>query len=82
MLYTRLAVCIADSRCLRTRLKKIPVLQVLRRLFLLNKWQYRDKYVIVILVVSEKIQLKKCKKVPRVVFEPAITSCNGGHAHH
>ena len=61
MLYTRLAVCIADSRCLRTRPKKIPVLQVLRHLFLLNKWQYRDKYIIVIVVVSEKIQLKNVK---------------------
>jgi len=79
------AVCIADSQCLRTRLKKIPVLQVLRHLFLLNKWQYRNKYIIVIVVVSEKIQVntsKKCKKVPRVVFEPGIASCNGGHAHH
>ena len=82
MLYTRLAVCIADSRCLRTRPKKIPVLQVLRHLFLLNKWQYRDKYIIVIVVVSEKIQLKNVKKVQWVAFEPGIASCNGGHAHH
>jgi len=61
LLYTRLAVCTADSRCLRTRLKKVPIIDVLRHLFLLNKWQYRDKYIILIVVVSEKIQLKNVK---------------------
>jgi len=37
-------------------------LEVLRHLFLLNKWQYCDKYIIVIVVVSEKIQFKNVKR--------------------
>jgi len=55
---------------LRTRLKKVPILGVLRHLFLLNRWQYRDKYIIVIVVVSEKIQLKNVKRCHEWYLNP------------
>jgi len=71
-------MCIADSRCLRTRLKKVPILDVLRHLFLLKKWQYRDKYIIVIVVVSEKIQLKNVKRCREWYLNPESPAAMAG----
>ena len=50
---TLFSVCGTDITCFR-------------HLFSLNKWQYRDEYIIVIVVLQEKmekIRLKNCKKV-------------------
>jgi len=88
MIYTWPAVCIsavASDRCICGRLTEVLILDVLRHLFSLNKWQYRDEYIIVIVVLREKLKkvtIKKLQKSGMVVFQPGIASYNGGHAHH
>jgi len=48
------------------RLKEVLISDVLRHLFSLNKWQYRDEYIMVIVVlrgkIKERLRLKNCKK--------------------
>jgi len=64
----------------------VPILDVLYISFSLNKWQYRDEYIVIV-VLRKKIGKNSIKKLQKSGMSCIQTSdCqlayNAGHAHH